>query len=229
MKARSVSRLAALCGVVLSVGVGSGCAATPEEPRTADPKAEGKDAPREAIEAREGTWGAFRPGPELERLRRHLREAEEAGREEEADEIRGRIAVIERERLAREEGRPAPVAPERLERLQRKIDELHQAGRHDEAQRLERQSDRARGGLADRRDGEPGGAVEAELQRRQHVREAIEHLHAAGMHDIAERLERQADRMRRELEALGTRRRAEPEMREGERLGHHDRSVLASG
>ena len=226
MKARSIFRLTALYSAVLSLGVASGCAATPEEPRAAASQPEMKDASREAVGAREGAPRSFRPGPELERLRQQLREAEESGREKQAAEIRERIATLERQQVARGERRPTSVAPERLERLERKIDELRQAGRHDEAQQLERQLDRARGTQSDRPPGEPGGAAEGESQRRQHLREAIGHLHAAGMHVVADRLERQADRMRQDFEVPPEGRAPEPPMRGMERLPQADLAEL---
>lgn len=80
---------------------------------------------------------------------------------------------------------PSRGGGENLEMAKRKIDELRKAGKQDEAERLEhrlRDAGKKHGGPARKED-------PLDEQQRQHVSEAIKHLHAAGLHEPAERIE----------------------------------------
>jgi hypothetical protein len=141
------------------------------------------------------------PRRDLERLRAQLKELEANNRPEAAAEVREQIARVER---AIERGGPRPgrqETRERQENLRREIEELHRLGRPDEAARLERRLAESEPSPADaERLGRSPGFAGDPAARWRHLREAIGHLHAAGWHEQAERLEREAERRRTELE-----------------------------
>lgn len=87
----------------------------------------------------------------------------------------------------------------RLEELKAAHRQAREAGRADEAERLEREARELMQMLEQRPGDRPPGRPEGEeLQRRmQHLRAAIENLHAAGLHDQAEMLARSAERLAR--------------------------------
>jgi hypothetical protein len=83
----------------------------------------------------------------------------------------------------------------RLEELKAAIHRAAEAGKPDEAERLEREAHELMRMLEQRPGDRPPGAPEgAERERRlQHLRVAIDNLHAAGLHEPAEALARQAE------------------------------------
>jgi len=103
----------------------------------------------------------------------------------------------------REPEGPRPIPPEMRERLQRRLEqlkekvaELERAGNREQAERLQQEIREIKQGLA----GQPGmhavgppGPREEIERRMQHVRVAVENLHAAGLHDQAERVAREAE------------------------------------
>jgi hypothetical protein len=129
---------------------------------------------------------------ELERLRAELKELEKNGRREEAAEMRERIQMLERRMADRPRDEAAPRNPRRVE-LQLEIDELHRQGKHERAQQLERQMAELRSPEAGPRPDLRPREAAPNPERREHLRQAIEHLHAAGMPDLAQRVERMAD------------------------------------
>lgn len=116
--------------------------------------------------------------------------------------------------------RPAVLRLQAAE-LEREAAELKEAGRHDEARELMRKAEVLRDEFT-RMQAERGGSQRepraprpprapreprfdrpdsAEIERRAHHLEvAIDNLHAAGLHEPAERLTQQLERMRRQLE-----------------------------
>jgi len=95
---------------------------------------------------------------------------------------------------------PRPPELRQLEELERQIHRLSEAGRHEEAEALKRRGrelmEAMRRRQADRppeRD-RPGPGPDME-RRIHHLRVAVENLHAAGLHDQAEMLARQLERM----------------------------------
>ena len=103
----------------------------------------------------------------------------------------------------REPEGPRPMPPEMRERLQRRLEELKEkvadlerAGKREQAEQVQQEIQEVKQGLA----GQPGmhaigpPGPPAEIERRmQHVRVAVENLHAAGLHDQAERVVREAE------------------------------------
>jgi hypothetical protein len=161
-------------------------------------------------------WAAESPGPEALReraqdLQREIIELREQGRNEQASRLESEVRRLreqaegfERERRGFDPDRPLPLepGPERQE-LIRKIRELRLAGRHEEAAELRQALARRQlegmppTGQPDlqRRPGTP--LPREEMERRwRHAEVAIEHLHAAGMHEAAERLQREVGRQR---------------------------------
>jgi hypothetical protein len=124
---------------------------------------------------------------------------EEGGRAEQ--ENRERQEVAERERAAREDQQRLQ---DRLERMRLRIQELLADGKDEEAANLERE----RNGIlrelehqAEARRGGPGEArdvCDAAERRLQHMRVAIDNLHAAGLHELAERVNEEIIRFVRE-------------------------------
>lgn len=137
-------------------------------------------------------------GQKLEQLRMELRELERNNRPDEAQEVRQKIGELERQ-AGRGERRPEMAGlEERMRRMDARIEELRQAGKTEEADQLERErreiQEQLRTGQGrepmDFRRPRPGG--EDRERQMQHLRMAIENLHAAGMPELAQRVEREA-------------------------------------
>lgn len=193
--------LSALLALICGLGTHQALAAEPDavdnrEPaRQAPPDAAAADLPRRGEGMRERPLG--RPAPERQALERKLQEA---------------TAELQELRAAGKE--------EQLTQKRREVQELQQ-----QLQRLQRPprgADRAlRGDQPGRRDLGPRPPVAPpELESRmQHLQVAIENLHAAGMHEPAEHLAMEAQRMRHNLEGRpGGPRPTGPEGREVQRL-----------
>ncbi|WP_395739577.1 hypothetical protein [Prosthecobacter sp.] len=95
---------------------------------------------------------------------------------------------------------------ENVERLMKQAGEAKAAGRMEEAHKLHEAAERI---MTEQREREPGKKMEKkpgfkpgspEQERLMHVMEAVEHLHAAGLHEPAENIEKIAQHMRREME-----------------------------
>ena len=118
----------------------------------------------------------------IKELEERARAAKEQGRAEESKELMQQVRRLHAE-LGEREGKRG--GGEKLEMMKHKIGELRQAGKPEEAEQLERHLREATQapGESQRKDGA------GEVERRQHALEAIKHLHAAGLHEPAERIE----------------------------------------
>lgn len=100
------------------------------------------------------------------------------------------------------EGRPGSMNDEKrskLPGLKERIEELHKAGKHEEANALR---DKLAGELMEQRKHPQKPVAEGPSEGRlEHLGEAIKHLRAAGMHDVASNLEKAAAQMREQLHA----------------------------
>ena len=128
-----------------------------------------------------------------------------------------------REKIREPENRPGPAPadnerrdrPNRddlramLEKSRHELDEAAKSGRQDEAEQIKHRIARLENAL---RDGDGGDRERGEKRqpperpdiadargRLQHLQQAIEQLHAAGMHEPADRLAEQAREMKRQL------------------------------
>lgn len=188
--------------------LGGGDRERPDRPRPDQP-----DRPRPDQPEREGHFRELRG--ELGRLEEKAqaikRELGDRGpdHDDQARELHGALGEIHgrMEQIRRELGGPQPdrdrPRPDRerlagrLEELKRAIGRLMEEGKRDEANRLEREAHEILQLLKQEprgpRDRPPAPAED--LQRRiHHVKVAIENLHAAGLHDVAERLAQDLDR-----------------------------------
>ena len=91
-----------------------------------------------------------------------------------------------------------------LEKSRHELEEAAKNGRQDEAEQIKHRIARLENALRESGggDGERSGKhpeIAAAQARLQHLGEAIQHLHAAGMHEPAERLAEQAREMKRQL------------------------------
>jgi hypothetical protein len=145
--------------------------------RNARPFGESRQ-PRQAPERRRAS---------ANRLRARLAELESAGRQEEAQSLRERLEMIERE-ADREAERARSDEEWRQEQLERTVEPKMAPPRF----REERAPFPAREELP----------VENRRQRLHHVEQAIEHLHAAGLHEPADQIAREAARWRNEFERM---------------------------
>jgi hypothetical protein len=145
-------------------------------------------------------------------LERKSRDLKADGRHEEAlrlarevEEIRTQARRMEREGRAGE--RPELKAHEelqqKLEHSLAKLEELRSAGKEPEAREVQQRVRRLEGELAQlarRPEGPrefPPPPERTDVERRlQHLREAVGNLHAAGLHEAAERVAREAEFMR---------------------------------
>ncbi len=146
---------------------------------------------------------------EMEHLRAQLEDLRAADKDEEAAKLKEHIVALEREA---ERGLPKQdqdKIKERLRNIKAEIAELHQTGRHEEADRLERKArammEKAAGRQPEFHPGPPDGprapGERGEPERRlHHLQAAIDNLHAAGMHEPAERLAREAGKIRQPLQ-----------------------------
>ena len=127
----------------------------------------------------------------------------------------------QKERAAREQ------AAKHIQEMEFKIGMLVKEKEFEKAEAVRRELNKLKAqlGMAERpQPGAPAGP-QAEIERRlAHVRVAVENLHAAGMHEHAERVKQDAERMMRELHEQAERREREArEHREGPRPGAEPR------
>lgn len=119
-----------------------------------------------------------------------------------------------------------------LQSLMERARDAKAAGRFDEAKELGAQAEKLQHALQehegkkpekhaekhlDKKGPMPGKGPEAE--RMEHVMQAIQHLHAAGLHEPAKGIEEMARHMRREMEERMHREQAEAHEREGKHAG----------
>jgi hypothetical protein len=158
-------------------------------------------------------------------LQQEIRELREAGHHDEAERLQNNLRELreDAERMQRERRRQnfdRPLPPEEVrerEAMMRHLRELMAAGRREEAAELRRELARRQREMnrGAERPG-PEGRLDApaereELGRRlEHLQIAIENLHAAGLHDLAERLNQQSMVQRERLERRAPPRAPEP-------------------
>ncbi|MCB1279223.1 hypothetical protein [Prosthecobacter sp.] len=126
-----------------------------------------------------------------------------------------------------QEGKENPK--QALQSLMERARDAKAAGRLDEAKELAAQAERFQAELReregmkkpekhmDKKGPMPGKGPEAE--RMEHVMQAIQHLHAAGLHEPAKGIEEIAQHLRREMEERMHREQAEAREREGKNHG----------
>lgn len=155
---------------------------------------------------------------EIENLERQAQKLKADGRHEEAREIMSKIdRLLARDKAGEIQGEPRDPGSRqhdlkrKLTESQRELKRLRKAGHHDQAMALERRVDQLESELRqfEPREGfrnEPGqpkkesGLPEEAQRRLHHLKIAIENLHAAGMHDPAERLTQEAERLRQAMD-----------------------------
>lgn len=118
------------------------------------------------------------------------------------------VAVLTSGTAFSQEGKPNPK--EAIAKLMERAQDAKAAGRLDEARELASQAERIQHELREQAakkqpDGPPGkkGAPQGkgpEGERLQHVMQAVEHLHAAGLHEPAKNIEEIARHLKQELE-----------------------------
>ncbi len=127
-------------------------------------------------------------------------ELQRAGKTEEAETLRHEMRELHA-RLGgpRDPGRPGPrEGMERLEAMEGELGKLREAGKLDAAERLEGELQELRRRLAAPREGDrPGPPPELQV-RIDHLRVAMENLHAAGLPDQAEQIARQIEQIIRQ-------------------------------
>lgn len=137
-------------------------------------------------------------------LMREARELKQTGNEAQARELAEQAGELLREAKLAEPAAEHIEPHERLQALRQRIMQLREEGRMEEADRLEREARQSMELLHKHRQeeplmqhsGEPFQPVPADAERRMHhLRVAAENLHAAGLHDQAEKLMQQAQRM----------------------------------
>ena len=160
--------------------------------------------------------------PEMaERIGARVREMMAAHRQAENErgqaEKNERQAQEQRERSAREEGQRnqerIEVAHKRLAEMNKRVEQLRREGQEEQANQLQERLANAKREMGMPHPGPQGpgqqgpgpqgpgrgdrGAME---QRMQHLRAAAENLHQVGMHDLAEKLNREAEDIQRALQ-----------------------------
>ena len=151
-----------------------------------------------------------------EMMSAHRRAEEERGQAEENE----RQASEQRERADREldqrNRERIEVARKRFAEMEKRIDQMRQEGQHEQADQLLERMENAKRNMGMPGPEGPGpegpgpegpgpqgpgpgdrGAME---QRMQHLRVAAENLHQVGMHDLAEKLNREAEEIQRGLQ-----------------------------
>lgn len=166
----------------------------------------------------------------LQRVDAILQEAaelQETGHGEQAKRLLQEAAELRRG-LEQEFERAERPETHEIESILREAEELEAAGRADEADRLRAEAAELKRAMGREREGrEPAGEHEG-FRRLEHVRQAIEHLREAGLHDLAHATAEHAEEMERDLHrAMEQREHAELEQRErtkteqqGERPAH---------
>ncbi|MFB0553681.1 MAG: hypothetical protein ACETWQ_10255 [Phycisphaerae bacterium] len=150
----------------------------------------------------------------IDYLRREGRHEEAAGLEREVEKIKREIEEMEREHgqeQPRHDPQPIEEMHRRIGNLREKIDQLRREGRHNEAEGLERQVDDIRRKIEEMERGHDRKQPHQESshnseQRTRILNEAVDNmlkaaqrLHEADMHELAEKLAREAEKFRGEI------------------------------
>ena len=164
--------------------------------------------------------GADEPGPEqlrdqMRKLEQKAHELKAAGQEDQAQAVGREMQELREKaaRMSREHRGENPGGDERRAALQRKLEharaelkEALEAGQEARVADLERGIRQLEQELAP--PGQPAGRERGAMQqpeqitleqRIRHIREAVEHLHAAGLDDPAQSLAHEADRMQQQM------------------------------
>jgi hypothetical protein len=166
---------------------------------------------------------------EVRQLLEKARAAKADGRFDEAEELASRAKAlrgeVKRDGEAKGERKHTGVADEQIGRIKGQIQQLRAAGKDQEAERLERE-------LSERVHAAHGDMKRRETPERvQHAREAVKHLHAAGLYDEARHAEAAAQRLGQEARGEAERDRGEGERGErrsdGERVAGAERERQA--
>ena len=163
---------------------------------------------------------AEEPRPEqlreqMHQLEQKAKELQAAGQEEQAKAVRHEMQELREQFMRRTKERHAgqPGGDDRRVDLQQKLEharaelkEARAAGQAERVADLQRgihQLEEENARLDQRPDREHGPVQPAEQippeQRLQHIREAIGHLHAAGLHELADNLAHEAEKMQQQL------------------------------
>ena len=134
-------------------------------------------------------------GKEIEELRRSGRQDEANRLEEKARDMKAQLGRAQNQQR-RPEGDRAAIE-ERVRQMGKEIEELRRSGRQDEANRLEERARNLKeqlGRPADQQKRPMGREGDAQIQ---HLKMAIENLHAAGLHETADHVMRRLEDMQR--------------------------------
>lgn len=151
---------------------------------------------------------------EAETLMQHARELKQQGQHEQAQKVMREAETLQAKAERSERNDASPDRPTdraelkaKMDKMVEKIHDLRAAGRMDEAMELKQRLQELDRRLAESNRGEfgerpvpPEGRDLPSLHRRlHHVRVAIDNLHAAGMHDLADRLMEPAEKLEQQI------------------------------
>ena len=152
----------------------------------------------------------------IDHLRREGRHEEAEGLEREAEKIRRKIEEMEHGHghelpYPHQETDPIEEMRQHVGHLEEKIDHLRREGRHEEAEGLEREAEGIRRKIEEMERGHSPGNPHHELHHDSEHRtrlldeavdnmlKAVQRMHEADMHDRAEQLAREAEKLRTEI------------------------------
>ena len=150
----------------------------------------------------------------IDHLRREGRHDEAEGLKREAEEIRRKIEEMERghgHEPPHHGPEPVEEMHQRIGHLKEKIDHLRREGRHDEAEGLKREVEEIRKKIEEMERGhdreQPHHEPSHDSDHRIHILneavdnmlKAVQRLHEADMHELAEKLTHEAEEFRREI------------------------------
>ena len=149
----------------------------------------------------------------VDRLRQEGRHEEAEGLKHEIEEIQRNIEEMERgqdHEQSRHDQQPIEEMHQRIGHLKDKIGQIRQEGRHEEAEGLKNEVDEIRRNIEEMERGEsheqPRHDRQPTEEMRQRINEAVDSifkavqkLHEADMHELAEQLAREAQKLREEI------------------------------
>ena len=143
--------------------------------------------------------------------RQYAEKAREAGWHDQAEEVERELRKWH-QLLQERRDREHREGMERLEAMERELHEFREAGRHERAEQLEREMHELQQRLNAPRDGERPGPPPELQTRLEHLHVAMENLRAAGLHDEAQHIAEQIERIAHEHHP-GPPERHDPDMR----------------
>lgn len=127
---------------------------------------------------------------QIERMQAEIRELKQSGRHDQAIAMQREVdEILHRHAHGEREQEHEPEIARRIDQMHREIAELRELGQLDKAEAMQRELEALMAHHAE------GSGPHARLE---HLRVAAEHLHAAGAHDLAERVVRQIEELERE-------------------------------